>query len=254
MQDLRSCRKIILWRTERAAKDRIINGGIHAAAASRAVRDAVNKKTANCVTPIMVQAFFDTPLLKFKISLPFYPQFFTMKKWKCKVCGYVHTGDVPPSACPVCYVPANQFEEVASTEQMALEKYLEANIKGETWEVTHYMAMALKAQKSGLAEVAEALYRIASEEAYHGANFIQRGSEDKDLQAKLEEQHKLKSELRADMEMMLKGEKMAHLGKNEAASLANAQGKTELAGFFRIAAQDESRHAKMLEGLLKRYF
>jgi len=25
-----------------------------------------------------------------------------MKKWKCSVCGYVHTGDEPPEKCPVC--------------------------------------------------------------------------------------------------------------------------------------------------------
>jgi len=35
-----------------------------------------------------------------------------MKKWKCTVCGHMHTGDVPPETCPVCGVPASKFKEV----------------------------------------------------------------------------------------------------------------------------------------------
>ena len=25
-----------------------------------------------------------------------------MKKWRCKVCGYIHEGETPPDVCPVC--------------------------------------------------------------------------------------------------------------------------------------------------------
>ena len=35
-----------------------------------------------------------------------------MKKWKCTVCGYIHDGDAPPDACPLCKAPASKFEEV----------------------------------------------------------------------------------------------------------------------------------------------
>lgn len=178
-----------------------------------------------------------------------------MKKWKCSVCGYIHTGETAPDSCPVCYAAKDKFAEATEKEGgMGLAGYLEANIKGETWEVTHYMAMALKAQTLNMGEVAEALYRIAQEEAYHGANFIQRGSKLKDLKAQLDSSNQLADDLKKDMEQMLAGEKGAHKGKNEAASLARAQGLDELSGFFRIAAEDEARHAKILEGLLKRYF
>lgn len=178
-----------------------------------------------------------------------------MKRWKCQVCGYIHTGDDAPEQCPVCYAPKGKFQEAVEGEGgMDIAGYLEANIKGETWEVTHYMAMALKAQTLGLGEVAEALYRIAQEEAYHGANFIQRGSKIKGLKEKLDSSNQLADELKKDMEQMLAGEQGAHKGKNQAASLARAEGHDELAGFFRIAAEDEARHAKILQGLLKRYF
>ena len=35
------------------------------------------------------------------------------KKFKCKVCGYVHEGDKAPEKCPVCGAPASEFEELA---------------------------------------------------------------------------------------------------------------------------------------------
>jgi rubrerythrin len=35
-----------------------------------------------------------------------------MKKWKCKLCGYVHTGDTPPESCKICGAGKENFEEV----------------------------------------------------------------------------------------------------------------------------------------------
>lgn len=34
------------------------------------------------------------------------------RKFKCKVCGYVHEGDKAPEKCPVCQAPASEFEEI----------------------------------------------------------------------------------------------------------------------------------------------
>jgi len=35
-----------------------------------------------------------------------------MKKWKCSVCGYIHTGDEPPEKCPVCGADRSKFVEL----------------------------------------------------------------------------------------------------------------------------------------------
>ncbi|MGI6033402.1 MAG: rubredoxin-like domain-containing protein [Coriobacteriales bacterium] len=35
-----------------------------------------------------------------------------MKKWRCKVCGYVFEGEEPPEVCPLCGAGADQFELV----------------------------------------------------------------------------------------------------------------------------------------------
>lgn len=42
-----------------------------------------------------------------------------LKKWRCTVCGYIHTGDTPPDVCPVCGVDSTLFEEVKEDEQEA---------------------------------------------------------------------------------------------------------------------------------------
>jgi flavin reductase (DIM6/NTAB) family NADH-FMN oxidoreductase RutF/rubredoxin len=44
-----------------------------------------------------------------------------MKKWVCKVCGYVHEGDSPPEVCPVCGVGPEEFM-LAPAEPEAAKK------------------------------------------------------------------------------------------------------------------------------------
>lgn len=34
------------------------------------------------------------------------------RKWRCKICGYIHEGDSPPEKCPLCGAASDQFEEV----------------------------------------------------------------------------------------------------------------------------------------------
>ena len=36
----------------------------------------------------------------------------TGKTWRCRICGYVHYGDSPPSACPYCFFPDKAFKEI----------------------------------------------------------------------------------------------------------------------------------------------
>lgn len=38
------------------------------------------------------------------------------KKWRCKVCGYIHIGSEPPEKCPVCSAASEMFEEVVDKE------------------------------------------------------------------------------------------------------------------------------------------
>ncbi|KPU43646.1 reverse rubrerythrin-2 [Oxobacter pfennigii] len=158
-----------------------------------------------------------------------------MKKWKCGVCGYVHTGAAAPDKCPVCGVPGSKFAEITGEEGKSLKDYVNAQIEGETWEVTHYLAAALLADKLGYANVAETFRTIAMEEAYHGANYLYRSGEI----------GKTKEDLKEFVAKMIEAEKGAHKMKTEGFSLALSEGQDELAAFFKISAEDEARHASM---------
>ena len=45
----------------------------------------------------------------------------TMKKWVCKVCGYIYEGPEAPAECPVCHAKSNMFEEVKGEMKRAAE-------------------------------------------------------------------------------------------------------------------------------------
>lgn len=44
------------------------------------------------------------------------------RKWRCTVCGYIHTGDAPPANCPICGVDSSFFEEITDSEKSAEEQ------------------------------------------------------------------------------------------------------------------------------------
>ena len=49
------------------------------------------------------------------------------KKFKCKVCGYVHEGDNAPENCPMCQAPQSEFEEIIEESAAAPKKGLNTN-------------------------------------------------------------------------------------------------------------------------------
>lgn len=44
------------------------------------------------------------------------------KKWRCLVCGYVHSGSEPPEPCPVCGAQPDRFEPLGGEVQRAWEE------------------------------------------------------------------------------------------------------------------------------------
>ncbi len=117
---------------------------------------------------------------------------------------------------------------------MKLEEYVEKWVKGESEEVTEYLAAAIIAEEQGLIEVAEALKMIALEEAYHGAKALVQAGKIKDLKKFISER--------------IKCEKEAARIRHEEASHHDEPWKT----LFEYTARDEERHARILEGLLKK--
>jgi hypothetical protein len=49
-----------------------------------------------------------------------------MKKWRCTVCNYIHTGDAPPDICPVCGADKTKFVEISFEEARQYEEKKQA--------------------------------------------------------------------------------------------------------------------------------
>ncbi len=123
----------------------------------------------------------------------------------------------------------------------AVEEAVMANFKGETAEIGLYLAMARQAQREGYCEIAEALKRIAWEEAEHAARYAE-------LNGLISENTK------ENLEKMLQGEMGANRGKRESAVKAKEVNVDEAHDLFDESSRDEARHALMLNGLLQRFF
>ena len=47
-----------------------------------------------------------------------------MKKWRCRICGYIHEGDKPPDYCPVCGAQSDEFDLQDEGEKQKSEEKL----------------------------------------------------------------------------------------------------------------------------------
>ena len=194
-----------------------------------------------------------------------------MKKFVCKVCGYVYEGETPPERCPVCRVPASMFEEIQGEMKLAAEhefgvyektvannpdvseedkKYildqLMANFNGECSEVGMYLCMARIAHREGYPEVGLYWEKAAFEEAEHAAKFAEL------LGSVLEPN--MKADTKANLAWRVDCEYGATKGKFDLAACAKKNGLDAIHDTVHEMARDEARHGRALEGLLKRYF
>jgi rubrerythrin len=123
----------------------------------------------------------------------------------------------------------------------AVEEAVMSNFRGETQEVGLYLAMAMQAQREGYPEIAEALKRIAWEEADHAARYAELNG-------------LISGRTKENLEKMLNGEMGANKGKRESAVKARDANLEEAQDLFNESSRDEARHAMMLKGLLERFF
>lgn len=61
------------------------------------------------------------------------------KKWRCSVCGYIHEGDAPPENCPVCGVPASEFEDINEPVEAAEAETSTSQVKAWRCQVCGYI-------------------------------------------------------------------------------------------------------------------
>jgi len=131
--------------------------------------------------------------------------------------------------------------KIGVTKGTDVEKEVQANFMGETQEVGIYLAMSRQASREGYGELAEVFKRLAWEEAEHAARFAEMNAV-------------IKPTLKENIEMMLEGELMANQEKRAAAEKAESLGIEDSTNFFKESSKDEGRHAKILQGILERYY
>lgn len=122
-----------------------------------------------------------------------------------------------------------------------VEEAVNQNFRGETMEVGLYLAMARQAEREGYPEVARALETLAWDEAGHAAHFAELNG-------------KISVSTKENISKMLSGEQAANVAKKESAIKAKEIGCDPAHDFFDESSRDEGRHARVLEGLLNRYF
>ena len=190
-----------------------------------------------------------------------------MKKWLCKVCGYIYEGPEAPAECPVCHAKSNMFEEVKGELKLAAEhefgvygktvknnpdiseedkKYifdqLMANFNGECSEVGMYLCMARVAHREGYPEIGLYWEKAGLEEAEHAAKFAELLGE------------VITDSTKKNLQMRVDAENGATAGKFELAKLAKKYNLDAIHDTVHEMARDEARHGKAFAGLLKRYF
>ena len=180
-----------------------------------------------------------------------------MKKWVCKICGYVYTGETPPEFCPQCKAPASKVEEQASGELVWADEHrigvaegvdaeilegLRMNFQGECTEVGMYLAMSRQAAREGYPEIAEYYKTAAFEEAEHAAKFAELLGE------------VVTTSTKKNLELRVAAENGACAGKKEIATKAKQLGLDAIHDTVHEMAKDEARHGCAFQGLLNRYF
>ena len=179
-----------------------------------------------------------------------------MKKFVCKVCGYVYEGEAAPAQCPICKAGSDKFEEMVEGMTWACEhevgiakdvsdeikEGLKANFEGECTEVGMYLAMARVAHREGYPEIGLYWEKAAYEEAEHAAKFAELLGE------------VVTPSTKKNLEMRVAADNGATAGKLELAKLAKAQNLDAIHDTVHEMAKDEARHGKAFAGLLKRYF
>ena len=180
-----------------------------------------------------------------------------MKKWVCKICGYVYTGENPPEFCPQCKAPASKFEEQVESEFVWADEHrvgvaqdvdpeivegLRMNFQGECTEVGMYLAMSRQAAREGYPEIAEYYKTAAFEEAEHAAKFAELLGE------------VVTDSTKKNLELRVAAENGACAGKKELATKAKQLGLDAIHDTVHEMAKDEARHGCAFYGLLNRYF
>lgn len=173
----------------------------------------------------------------------------TMKKFRCKVCGYIHEAERLPAdfVCPLCKVGIDQFEEIAEEKKSGskyagtkTEKNLMEAFAGESQARNKYKYFAQKAALEGYEQISAIFMETSEQESQHAKMWYQEFHGIGDTMENLETAAQGENDEWTDMYQRMARE-------------AREEGFEELAvKFERVAAVEkahEARYRKLLERL-----
>ena len=169
-----------------------------------------------------------------------------MEKFKCKVCGYIHEGELTSDfTCPVCKQPANAFEKIEEAKKVAskyagteTEKNLETAFAGESMARNKYTFYSVVAKNQGFEQIADLFLKTADNERSHAYMWFKELNGVGDTAENL--LHAAEGENYEWTDMYYKF-----------AQTAEKEGFPELAARFRYVAEVEKHHEERYRALLK---
>ena len=169
-----------------------------------------------------------------------------MEKFKCKVCGYIHEGQLASDfVCPRCKQPASAFEKIETPKTGAskyagteTEKNLETAFAGESMARNKYTFYSAVAKNQGFEQIADLFLKTAENERSHAYMWF------KELNGVGDTAENL---LHAAEGENYEWTDMYH----KFAQTAEKEGFPELAERFRYVAEVEKHHEERYRALLK---
>ena len=169
-----------------------------------------------------------------------------IEKFKCKVCGYIHEGELTSDfVCPICKQPASAFEKIETPKTGAskyagteTEKNLETAFAGESMARNKYTFYSAVAKNQGYEQIADLFLKTAENERSHAYMWFKELNGVGDTVENL--LHAAEGESYKWTDMYYKF-----------AQTAEKEGFPELAARFRYVAEVEKHHEERYRALLK---
>ena len=169
-----------------------------------------------------------------------------MEKFKCKICGYIHEGELTSDfVCPRCKQPASAFEKIETPKTGAskyagteTEKNLETAFAGESMARNKYTFYSAVAKNQGYEQIADLFLKTAENERSHAYMWFKELNGVGDTAENL--LHAAEGENYEWTDMYYKF-----------AQTAEKEGFPELAARFRYVAEVEKHHEERYRALLK---
>ena len=130
--------------------------------------------------------------------------------------------------------------QIGETKNTSLERVIKQTFNGETKEAGLYYAIARQAERQGYGDISAILRVLALEEIEHAASCAELNG-------------MITNDCFEDIRQMLEGEIFANNAKKQESLNAQTLNIDSAQEFLNLAAKDEGRHARILEGILRKY-